>query len=110
PCSGPPCAHPALTPPATPAPLQQTPLQHSILCRLEGGWMGALEGQVAIVTGAGSGIGRETAKLLAGEGARVVVTGRRQAPLDAGVAQIGAGAGRARARSGRVAGREAAGR
>ena len=45
--------------------------------------MGALDGQVAIVTGAGSGIGRETAKLLAAEGAQVVVTGRRQAPLDA---------------------------
>ena len=35
--------------------------------------MGALEGRVAIVTGAGRGLGREHALLLAAEGARVVV-------------------------------------
>ncbi|MDP9070928.1 MAG: SDR family oxidoreductase [Actinomycetota bacterium] len=35
--------------------------------------MGALEGRVAIVTGAGRGIGRHHALLFAGEGARVVV-------------------------------------
>ncbi|KAA2261200.1 SDR family NAD(P)-dependent oxidoreductase [Solihabitans fulvus] len=35
--------------------------------------MGNLDGKVAIVTGAGRGIGREEALLLAGEGARVVV-------------------------------------
>ena len=35
--------------------------------------MGALEGKIAIVTGAGRGIGRGEALLLAGEGARVVV-------------------------------------
>ena len=34
--------------------------------------MRRLEGQVAIVTGGGSGIGRETARMLAGEGATVV--------------------------------------
>src|SRR5262245_44950938 len=73
-----------------------------------GGWMGALEGQVAIVTGAGSGIGRETAKLLAAEGARVVVTGRRQAPLDAVVAEIGATRGHAVARAVDIEDREAA--
>ena len=35
--------------------------------------MGALEGRVAIITGAGRGIGREHALLFAAEGARVVV-------------------------------------
>ena len=35
--------------------------------------MGALEGKVAIVTGAGQGLGRCHAELLAAEGAKVVV-------------------------------------
>jgi len=40
--------------------------------------MGKLEGKVAIVTGATSGMGRESAKLFAAEGAKVVVTGRNE--------------------------------
>ena len=35
--------------------------------------MGRFDGQVAVVTGAGGGLGREYALLLASEGARVVV-------------------------------------
>lgn len=40
--------------------------------------MGRLEDKVAIVTGSTSGIGRATAICLAGEGAKVVVTGRNE--------------------------------
>jgi citronellol/citronellal dehydrogenase len=43
---------------------------------------GLLNGQVILVTGGGSGLGRATALELAACGAHVVVTGRRQEPLD----------------------------
>ncbi len=61
--------------------------------------MGVLDGQVAIVTGGGSGIGRETARMLADEGAQVVVSGRRQKPLDETVAAIVRAGGKAVARA-----------
>lgn len=43
---------------------------------------GKLAGQVAVVTGAGSGMGAETAVLLAEEGARVMLIGRREDALE----------------------------
>jgi NAD(P)-dependent dehydrogenase (short-subunit alcohol dehydrogenase family) len=54
--------------------------------------MGRLEGKIAVVTGANSGIGLACAKRFAEEGARVFMTGRRQTELDAAVAEVGRGA------------------
>ncbi len=48
-----------------------------------------LNGKVGVVTGGTSGIGLATAKRFAAQGARVFVTGRRKAELDAAVAAIG---------------------
>jgi NAD(P)-dependent dehydrogenase (short-subunit alcohol dehydrogenase family) len=47
-----------------------------------------LKGKRAVVTGSTAGIGFGTARLLAAEGARVVVNGRTQARVDAALAQI----------------------
>ena len=53
---------------------------------------GRVENKVAVVTGGTSGIGLATAKLLATEGAKVFVTGRRSQELASAVEQIGHGA------------------
>ncbi len=55
--------------------------------------MGKLTGQVAWVTGAGSGIGEAAAIALAGEGAVVVLTGRTKEKLDKVAAGIKAAGG-----------------
>lgn len=54
-----------------------------------------LDGTVAVVTGASSGIGQATAEALARNGATVVVAARRQDRLDAVVRGIEAGGGAA---------------
>ena len=54
--------------------------------------MGRLDGKIAVITGANSGIGLASAKRFAREGARVFMTGRRQAELDDAVAEVGGGA------------------
>ncbi|MBM83049.1 MAG: 3-oxoacyl-ACP reductase [Planctomycetaceae bacterium] len=57
--------------------------------------MSSLDGKVAIITGAGTGIGYEAAKMMAAEGAKVVVVGRRPEPLNAVVDEIKAAGGEA---------------
>ncbi|MFL5012081.1 SDR family oxidoreductase [Rhizobium sp.] len=64
--------------------------------------MTLLNGKIAIITGASSGIGCAAAKLFAREGAKLVVTGRRQDALNAVIAEIEAEGGQAVAISGDV--------
>jgi NAD(P)-dependent dehydrogenase (short-subunit alcohol dehydrogenase family) len=54
--------------------------------------MGKLEGKVAVITGANSGIGLSTARLFVHEGASVFMTGRRERELNEAVESIGKGA------------------
>lgn len=48
-----------------------------------------LEGRACIVTGASRGIGLETTRRLAAEGARVLLVGRSHEPLDAAAVELG---------------------
>ncbi|HKF71368.1 MAG TPA: SDR family oxidoreductase [Stellaceae bacterium] len=54
-----------------------------------------LNGRVALITGAGQGLGLEIAEALAAAGAHVVLNGRQAARLEAAVERIEAGAGNA---------------
>lgn len=64
--------------------------------------MKRLEGRIAIVTGASSGIGRATALLFASEGARLIIGARRAAELQAVADEIAASGGEAIAVAGDV--------
>ncbi|WP_135466826.1 SDR family oxidoreductase [Crenalkalicoccus roseus] len=57
--------------------------------------MGRLQGRIAWITGAGSGIGEAAAERFAAEGAAVVITGRRRERLEQVAARIGARGGTA---------------
>jgi serine 3-dehydrogenase (NADP+) len=57
--------------------------------------MGKLEGQVAVIVGASSGMGRETAFAFAAEGAKVAMAARRRAELDTLAAEIEGSGGEA---------------
>jgi len=71
---------------------------------------GVLEGQVAWITGGGTGIGLATARALGAAGARVVLSGRRQAELDAAVASLSQAGVTARAAALDVSDAQAVGR
>jgi len=61
-----------------------------------------LEGKIAVVTGGSTGIGLAIAKRFVAEGAKVYITGRRQAELDAAAQSIGTGAVAAQVDSSRL--------
>jgi NAD(P)-dependent dehydrogenase (short-subunit alcohol dehydrogenase family) len=69
--------------------------------------MSKLQGRVALVTGAGRGIGRAIALALANEGARVAVTARTAAELEEVVSSIQSQGGQARALTADLADRAA---
>jgi NAD(P)-dependent dehydrogenase (short-subunit alcohol dehydrogenase family) len=62
-----------------------------------------LEGKIAVITGATTGIGLATAKRFAAEGARLFITGRRPAELQTAAAAIGGQVTPVQADSGKLA-------
>lgn len=68
--------------------------------------MGLLEGKVAVITGAGTGMGRSTAELLAAEGAHVVLVGRRLSVLEEVAAGIKADGGNVHPRAADIASKD----
>src|SRR5262245_56774257 len=57
--------------------------------------MGKLSGKVAIITGAGSGLGRASALLFAAEGAKVAAADVAESAVNETIAQIAAAGGEA---------------
>ena len=55
--------------------------------------MGKLDNKVAIITGGNAGVGKEMAKLFASEGAKVVISARRQQVLEEAAKEIEAAGG-----------------
>lgn len=68
--------------------------------------MGLLDGKIALITGAGTGIGRQSALLLAAEGATVVLTGRRVDVLEEVASAVAANGGIAFAKPADIARRD----
>ena len=62
------------------------------------------EGKVALVTGGNSGIGLAVARALVAEGAKVVISGRNEATVDAAVEALGPAATGVAADTGRLEG------
>src|SRR5689334_7466306 len=58
------------------------------------GIMGRLQGKRAVVTGAGSGIGRASARLFAAEGANLLIVDKTAAAVEETAAQIRAADGK----------------
>ena len=48
-----------------------------------------LTNKTALITGGNSGIGLETARVFVAEGAKVIITGRNQATLEAAAKELG---------------------
>lgn len=65
---------------------------HSTAQEVAAAFPGAVAGKTALITGGAGGLGLETARVLAANGARVILAGRNQANLDAAVAKIKASA------------------
>lgn len=52
---------------------------------------GRLQGKTAVITGASTGLGFESARQFLAQGARVIITGQNKARLDAAAEQLGSG-------------------